>query len=74
VPSKRAPEQFPVIEGARIRGRALMGDMSRGKEVSNGHCQSAAAIVTLYAHPEFAYAVVNLMCVRAAVTKNQATP
>jgi hypothetical protein len=31
-------------------------------------------LVALYAHPEFAYAIVNLTRVRAPVAKNQATP
>ena len=31
-------------------------------------------LVALYAHPEFAYPIVNLMCVGASVAKNQAAP
>src|SRR5712692_11045408 len=31
-------------------------------------------LVALYAHPEFAYPIVNLMCVGAPVAKNQAVP
>src|SRR5260370_161463 len=34
----------------------------------------AGSVCTLYAHPEFAYAVVDLMRVRASVAENQATP
>ena len=32
------------------------------------------SVRTRYAHPEFAYSIMNLMYIRAAVAKNQAAP
>jgi len=36
--------------------------------------RTTVRLLALYAHPELAYPIVDLTCVRAAVAKNQATP
>jgi hypothetical protein len=68
---QRAYFQSTPLCGA---GGGCARQWSVGGKSRHGVVPADGRLVAMYAHPEFACAIVNLMCVRAPVAKNQAAP